>query len=198
MQKALKLLGANAFPQATAEVLNFQAKGSARQAKENVRKRMVVRTQFTIKSTKQDRRAKGNNVDAMFSRVVNNSPYLYKQDEGGNDGKRSVPTIITRKNSFKNKVMRNLRIDKLGKFGKWNGKGERSFFVGRPKGGNRALGIWMRHRKNKRINLVRRLTRSEIKIKPTRFFTDAILVYASQQTLDRKWQNVAKRMLKFK
>ena len=123
LQKALKLLGANAFPQATAEVLNFQAKGSARQAKENVRKRMVVRTQFTIKSTKQDRRAKGNNVDAMFSRVVNNSPYLYKQDEGGNDVKRSVPTIFTRKNSFKNKVMRNLRIDKLGRFGKWKGKG---------------------------------------------------------------------------
>ncbi len=194
-KKALALLGGKHLPEATAEVLNWQAKGSQNLARRNTKTRMTVRTQYTIKSTKQDRSARGHNINRMFSRVANISPYLGAQDEGESQNRKSVPTVFSRRNKFKNQVKRSLRKDKLGKFG-WKGKTESSYFIGRPKGGKRASGIWMRHRANKRLHLVHRMTQADIKIKPTQFFTDAIREYSKEKNLEKKWQRVAKRRLR--
>jgi hypothetical protein len=197
----LRAINKQAHAESVRNLLNFQAKGSEKEIKKTVKRKFEIRTKYTLNSIKQDRQPLGNNINRMFSRVVTVSPYLYKQEDGFKEDRKTIPTKFTRQNNFKKVVKRLYRQDKLGNFGaKYYATTARGFFLGKPKGslrGNeRGYGIWMRHNNNKRLTKIKNVSRSDIMIKPTKFFQDAIEVFRSQDKIKKIFSVDAQRRLK--
>ena len=193
----LQSINKEAHAESIRNLLNFQAKGSERLIKRNVKKKFVLRTNFTINSIKQDRQPIGNNTKKMFSRVVTTSPYLHKQEDGTTENRKAIPTMFTRNSNFKKTVRRMYRQDKLGDFGaKYYATGGKGFFLGKPKGSNRSYGIWMRHNNNKRLTKIKNVSRQDIKIKPTKFFESAIFVFSKQRNIEKAFSIDAQKRLK--
>ena len=197
----LRAVNKDAHAEAVKNVLNFQAKGSEKAIKNNAKRKFIIRTKYTLNSIKNDRTAKGNDTKRMFSRVVTVSPYLNKQEDGSKENRRAVPTNFTRKGRFRNIVARIYRQDKLGNFGAgYYATTARGFFLGKPKGASkgrsRDYGIWMRHNNNKRLTKIKNVSRSDIIIKPTKFFENAIEKFRSQKKVKEIFSVDAQRRLK--
>lgn len=194
--QAMKMLSDEALPRAVASTLNATADAVKNEAQRNVRRKMIVRTQYTINSIRQDRTARGRNIRAMFSRVGSLSPYLPIQDEGGTvraDRMRiPIPTLQARTSrSIRRAIAGRYRMNAMGAFG----KGGR-FFMGRPRGGNRPVGVWERTNRNKRIRLIRNLEHRQVRIRPTRWFSDAIGRYGTYQFINAQYRAAARRELR--
>jgi hypothetical protein len=170
--RTMKVLGLQAFPEAVAETLNQSARQMVHDVKGNANDSMIVRTTYTTNSIRQDRHAKGGNIDRMYSRAANRSPYLPLHDEGetvyAKHSKLPIPTMAARAGNLKRAILPRYRMNSLGSV-----KGNSRFFMGKPKGGARPSGIWERHSGNKKLRLVRRLSVSSAKIPRTDYFTDA-------------------------
>lgn len=191
---AMKIISRDALPDSVAECLNSAADASQKQMKKNVSKDMTVRTPFTLKSIKQDRTARGNNIARMFSRVASVSPYLPIHDEGGTKEAKNkkIPiatdTARTGKNP-KKKIARRFYINRI-QFG------DGRFFIGKPKGGGRRLGIYERTNKNKKLRMIRNLESSSVRIKKNNWFSGAIKKYGTSQFIAAQFKRAAQKRLK--
>lgn len=191
----LQAINKEAHTESVRNLLNYQAKGSEKLIKKTVKKKFVVRTNFTINSIKQDRKPLGNNTKRMFSRVVTTSPYLYKQEDGDTENKKSIPTLFARSNTFKKIVKRQYRQNQLGNF-QYDKSKPKTFFLGKPKGGNRTYGIYMRYAKNKKLTKIRNVSQDDVKIKPTKFFSSSVNKYAELKTINKFFSLDAQKNLK--
>jgi hypothetical protein len=190
----LRAINKQAHAESVRNLLNFQAKGSEKQIKKTVKRKFEIRTKFTLNSIKQDRQPLGNNINRMFSRVVTVSPYLYKQEDGITEDKKSIPTLFTRANNFKKIVKKQFRQNQLGNF-QYDKSKARTYFLGTPKGGNRDYGIYMRSAKNKKLTKIRNVSRDNVKIKPTRFFSSSIQKYVELKTINKFFSLDAQKRL---
>lgn len=192
----LQAVNKEAHTESVRNLLNYQAKGSEKLIKKTVKKKFVVRTNFTINSIKQDRKPLGSNTKRMFSRVVTTSPYLYKQEDGETENKKSIPTIFARNNVFKKVVKKIYRQNQLGNF-QWDKTKPRNFFLGKPKGKlNRPYGIYMRYAKNKKLTKIRNVSKDDITIKPTKFFSSSVMKYAELKNINKFFSLDAQKRLK--
>jgi hypothetical protein len=192
----LKAVNKEAHAESVRNLLNYQAKGSEKLIKKTVKKKFVVRTNFTINSIKNDRKPLGNNTKRMFSRVVTTSPYLENQDDGGIEKKKSIPTLKTRSDNFKKVVKKQYRQNQLGNF-QYEKSKPKTFFLGKPKGNiNRPYGIYMRYAKNKKLTKIRNVSQDDVKIKQTKFFSSSVNKYAELKTINKFFSLDAQKRLK--
>jgi len=191
----LKSINKESHAESIKNLLNYQAKGSEKLIKRTVKKKFTIRTNFTINSIKQDRKPIGSNTNKMFSRVVTTSPYLYKQEDGDTDARKSIPTLYTRSNTFKKIVRKQFRQNQLGNF-IYDKSKPKSYFLGIPKGGGRKYGIYMRYAKNKKLIKVRNVSQDKIDIKPTKFFSSSVMRYAELKTINKFFSIDAQKNLK--
>lgn len=190
---AMRFLSKEALPATVAETLNSTADAVAGQSKKNVQKRLIVRTKFTLNSIRQDRHARGNDIDRMFSRAGTISKYLPIQEEGGTvraDNRRiPIPTVQARRSrSLQKPISKPYRMNVLN-------IGGGRFFIGNPKGGNRPLGIWERYQNKKRLRLIRNLESSQVQIRGENWFSDAVKKYGTAQFIRAQFLKIAKRRL---
>lgn len=191
----LKAVNKEAHTESVRNLLNYQAKGSEKLIKKTVKRKFVVRTNFTINSIKNDRKPLGINTKRMFSRVVTTSLYLENQDDGGTEKKKSIPTLKTRSDNFKKVVKKQYRQNQLGNF-QYDKSKPKTFFLGKPKGGNRKYGIYMRYAKNKKLTKIRNVSKDDITIKPTKFFSSSVTKYAELKTINKFFSLDAQKRLK--
>ena len=190
----LKTLGNDLLPKTIAKTLNSAAAATTKQFKKNVKKNFTIRSNFTLNSIRNDRIAKGNNIDAMQSRVVSVSPYLDKQEFGSTEERVNIPTLATRSGNFANTVKNILRMNRIGKFVS-TGNSSRSFFLGTPKGENRSFGIWMRSNKNKKLTKIRNIAQGKIRIKKKPSLQPAIDKYGTPQYIESVFNREASKYL---
>lgn len=189
--RTMKVLGLQAFPEAVAETLNISARQMVHDVKGNTNDSMIVRTTYTTNSIRQDRHAKGGNIDRMYSRAANRSPYLPLHDEGetvyAKHSKLPIPTMAARAGNLKRPILSRYRMNSLGAV-----KNNPRYFMGKPKGGNRPTGIWERHSGNKKLRLIRRLSVSSAKIPRTDYFTDAHNENTKESKMRKRFISVSK------
>lgn len=190
---AMKMLDKSLLPRMVAETLNGTAEAVEKQGKKNAQNRLTIRTKFTLNSIRQDRHARGDNIERMYSRVGSISDYLWKHDEGhtqeAKNSRIPIPTPQARTGKNPNKrIARRYAMNSVS-FG-----GGR-FFMGEPKGGG-PLGIYERYQKNKRLRLIRNLEESRVKIPATYWFSDAVKKYGTAQFVKAQFRTLARKYLR--
>jgi hypothetical protein len=189
---AMRALGRDALPGAVADALNAPAAAIEKRARSNVKRQMTVRTPFTLNSIRHDRRARGANIGRMFSRVGSISPYLAIHDEGGviraKRRRVAIPTLQAR-------VGRNISRRISGKYALGRYDDRTRFFTGRPKGGNRPLGIYERYQSNKRLRMIRNLESDQVRIRRRDWFSEPVRRYGTRQFITAQFKGSAQRRI---
>ncbi len=205
-QLAMKIYGRDALPKATAETLNRTADAVTKQQIKNVKRDLIVRTPFTLRSMESRRarpfkalnKATGINLDRMFSRAGTFSRYLWMQEENftkkGMDGPVPIPTLATRvSKNIKKTVRKKFRLSPNQSLSDGNiGNG---MFIGKPAG--RARGIYQRGKKGV-LTMLRNLEHNQIKIKGKGFHSKAVKRFGTQQFIRAQFFKVSRRILKRK
>jgi hypothetical protein len=201
---AMRLLGNDLLPQVVAETLNETADAVTKRSLRYLNRRLTVRTKFTTNSLKRTgarpfhalNKARGRNVQRMFSRSGSISPYLGIQDAGGKQkpkrGSRvPIPTLSARtgKNLSKSIASRY----NLGRMGDISRDGR--FFIGTPKGNQGPLGLYERYQGNRKIRMIRNLASQEVTVPASRWFSDASDELGSQRFIRARFQRNARRRL---
>lgn len=200
---ALRIIDRDALPQAVALTLNRTADAVTNAARGNIERRLIVRTRFTTNSLTNQRarpfsalnKAMGASVDRMFSRAGSFSPYLLIQDAGGTisaGGRRlPIPTVAARTGqNLRRSIRKAYRMDQIG-----NVDSSGRFFIGRPKGGGRPLGIYERHGNNKRLRMIRNLSQSSVTVPASRWFSDAVARFGTPQFIRAQFLRAARERL---
>lgn len=200
--QAMKIVGKDALPVAVAKTLNGTATAVTKQQIRNVKRDLITRTKFTERSMQTIKRgeykaiglARGKDINRLFSRAGTVSPYLWLQEEdntvSGIDGPKPIPTLAARISKNLNKAIRKQyrlkRTQSLqpGAFGK---SGYERYFAGKPKGGDRPYGLYMRQRANKQLVMLRNLEHDEVKIKGTHFHSNAVKKHGTQQFISAQF-----------
>lgn len=196
---ALKLIDKKNLPVAVAKSLNAPADAVANQAKSNAKKRLHIRREYSIKGIKQDRFAKGDNISKMFSRTVINNRYMISQEVGATIKPQSgfsniaVPTLFSRAGNIMTIMLKQFWINNI-KTDTESG-GYKKFFIGVPNGLNRGIGIWYRWAGNKRLSLVRSMTKNQIIRKPVNFFLDAVRRFGTREYIIAQLESNAKKAI---
>jgi len=203
---ALKFIDKKEMPKAVAKSLNDTADAVGSHARKNAKKRLKIRRPYSIRGIKQDRHAKGDNISRMFSRAVVQAKYMVSQELGGKVDpqpgfdKVAIPTLFARAGNIMSILLKKFWLDKTppnSNIGEsYSGKGFARFFIGKPKGKNRAFGIWYRHNNNERITMVRSLTQTSIIRKPVNFFEDAVRKFGSKEFIMAQLSKNAKEAIK--
>ena len=190
---AMKIIDKRLLPKTVAETLNNTADAVAGRGKKNAQNRLTIRTKFTLNSIRQDRHARGEDIGRMYSRAGTISKYLPLQDEGGTvraENKRiPIPTEKARTGKNPRKRIAQRYAMNSVQFGQ--GK----FFMGRPKGGNRPLGIYERFQNNKRLRMIRQLEHSSVRVPASHWFSDAVKKYGTAQFIQAQFVKLSKRYL---
>jgi hypothetical protein len=202
---ALKMLGGKLAPEAVSKTLNQTADAVGNKARRNAKSRLKIRRPYSLNSIKQDRKAKGNIIERMFSRVVVGAKYMVAQELGldseprGGYSQVPIPSEFSRGGKIMGIIKQMFRLNKLepGNIGgKYDGAGTTRFFIGKPKGGSRKMGIWFRHNKNKKLTMIRSLTQTKVVQKPVKFFQDAVRKFGSNQYLIAMFSKNAQEAIK--
>jgi hypothetical protein len=206
---ALRRIGREHLPETVALALNYTAQGVTRQARENVKSRLTVRTQYTLNSL-TSRKAKpfealgsafGTDIERMRSRAGTISPYLAVQNEGGEvrgEGRRyPIPTVAVRRGrSMEGRVQRKYAMDRIGDVGSVQAPGGYNrYFIGKPKGSNRPLGLYRRHDNNNRLMMIRNLSESSVRVPATHWFDDAVKTEGRPADIQRHFMAAARQKL---
>ena len=178
----MRLLGREVLPQVIAETLNETADAVTRRSLQYLQKRLTVRTKFTTNSLTRAgarpyqalNKARGQNIQRMFSRAGSISPYLGIQDTGGTKGPRRgsrvpIPTRNARTGRNINKSIA-ARYN-LGRMGDIAGDGR--YFIGVPKGNQGPLGLYERYQNNRRLRMLRNLESAQVDVPATNWHSDA-------------------------
>lgn len=203
---ALKFIDKKAMPDVVSETLNHAASATSKEAQKNAKGRMIIRKGYSIKSIKQDRHAKGENIIKMYSRAAVRAPYMVAQELGLDVNPKPgfknvpVPTLFSRGDAKEAIILKGFWINKLPEQSnagsEYQGKGIARFFVGTPKGGGRKEGIWFRHNNNKKLTMIRSLTKNVITKKPMDFFKDAVAKFGTSQFLLAGFSKRAKEAIR--
>jgi hypothetical protein len=207
--RLMKALGKRALPETVAQALNQTANNVTAQSRENIKSRLIVRSKYTLNSLgskRLDRKAlnhaMGHDIDRMFSRAGSFSPYLGIQDRGGTrdaEGRRvPIPFRNARRGRDKEKrIAKDYRMDRLGDIGsQQNSAGQNRFFIGRPKGGNRPLGLYERHNGNTQLRMIRYLEEPVVDVPATHWFTDAVKRFGTQRYIEGEFIDAAREKLR--
>lgn len=202
----MKIIKKEALPDAVAKTLNVTAEATTKQQIKNVKKDLRVRTKFTLKSMeargarpfKALNKARGNNINRMFSRAGTFSNYLWKQEETktyqGMNGPVPIPTLEARTGKNINKSIRKkFRLSPTQSL--TNGKISDDMFIGKP--GKGARGIYLKGKRGK-LTMLRNLESNEITIKGTGFHSKAVKKYGTQQFISAQYKKIVMRTLKRK
>lgn len=186
-------IGNNAFPRIVAHTLNVPAKAIERDAVRNVRSDLIVRTSYTTNSIKQDRHAKGTNINRMYSRVRTVSPYLPFQDEGGLvaalHGRLPIPVLNARSGNIRQAIRPKYRMNNMGSFAN-----SKRFFLGKPKGNKfKTAGIWERRKGNSQIFLIRSLRFSQVRVPASQWWSSPLRRHGTAQAVGRGFVRFAER-----
>jgi hypothetical protein len=201
---AMKLLGQEVLPEVVAETLNQTAEAVTKESLRNVKKRMIVRTKFTINSLTRAgarpyralNKARGRNVQRMFSRAGSISPYLGIQDTGGvqrpESGQRvPIPTLQARTGrSIQKSIARRYNLGSMGNIGS-----DGRFFIGTPKGGGRPLGLYERYQGGKRLRMIRNLESAQVTVPASRWHRDAAEEMGNQRFIRARFKRRAQQRL---
>lgn len=203
---AMKILKKDALPKVVAETLNRTADAVTKQQIKNVKKDLRVRTPYTLRSMeargakpfKALNKARGQNVDRMFSRAGTFSRYLWKQEKSktyeGMNGPVPIPTLRARIGRNISKAIRRAFRLPLGQ-SLSSGEIGNNMFIGKPGGGKK--GLYQKSKKGK-LTMIRNLESDQIKIKGTHFHRNAVKKYGTQQFIKAQFQKIAVRTLKRK
>ena len=191
---AMRIIGRDALPSAVAEMLNNTADAVANEAKRNVQRQLIVRTKFTTNSIRQDRHARGPNIAAMYSRAGSISPYLAIHDEGGQinaDNQRiPIPTLQARTSrSIRKRIATRYAMNRMGPM-----RGNPKYFMGRPRGSRRAVGIYERRPGNK-LRMLRNLSERNVTIRRTNWWSSSVRRYGTTQFMRAQFERAARRRL---
>lgn len=206
---AMNAIRKDALPSAVADTLNDTANAVTKQQIYNVKKDLIVRTKYTTNSMQRQGHAinlaKGKSIDRMFSRAGSFSPYLWIQEENrkveGLNGPKPIPTLAARTaKSLQRSIRKAYRLNrnqslKPGAFGQ---SGYERFFAGKPKGGDRAIGLYERSANNKKLTMIRNLESDVVNIKGIHFHENAVKKYGTQQYMSAKFRKRALMELKRK
>lgn len=210
--KAMKIISKEALPDAIAETLNRTADATTKQQIKNVKKNLIVRTPFTLRSMesrgarpwKALNKARGKNISRMFSRAGTFSNYLWLQEESsrqtGINGPVPIPTLQARtakklKKSIR-KIYRLNRSTSLRDGQLFGQTGYQRLFVGVPIGGNRSRGLYERSANNKRLKMIRNLGSNTIRIKGTGFHSKAVKKFGTKQFIAAQYKKVFFKAMK--
>jgi hypothetical protein len=208
----LRRLGEDVLPDTIAETLNETADAVTRRSLRYMNARLTVRTRYTTNSVTRAgarpyqalNKARGRNIQRMFSRAGTISPYLSAQDRGGvNRAKNRGPIPIPHKNVRQGKsamraIARRYRLtgsEKLrpGHVGAMTGD---RYFIGRPRGGKYdTYGLYERGYNNKRLRLLRNLEHTRTIVKPTKWHSDAANELGKQGFIRARFARAARRRL---
>lgn len=209
--KTMKLIGNDALPDSVSETLNVTADSVTKQQIKNAGQ-FIIRTPFTLRSMQSSRakpykalnKAKGKNIQRMFSRSGTFSTYLWKQENGGTfaglDGPVPIATDSARTSkNHKKAVAKRFRIKESDplKDGAFGDTGKQ--FIGSPRGvvngKARARGIYVRSGNNKRLTMLRNLESKSIKIKGTKFHAKAVDRKATKALVSTRFRRIAQKKL---
>lgn len=202
--RAMRRLGNDILPEIIAETLNETADAVTKRSLRYLNSRLTVRTKFTTNSINRPaarpykalNKAKGHNLQRMFSRAGTISPYLSVQDQGATiraKGDRvPIPTLNAR--TGKNLSRSIAGRYNLGRMGDIAGDGR--YFIGEPKGGNRPLGLYERTNKNHKLRMLRNLESRVVNVPKTSWHTDASEELGSPRFIRARFRRNAERRLK--
>lgn len=205
---ALKIYGREALPKAVAETLNRTADAVTKQQIKNVKKDMIIRSPFTLRSMtmrgarpyKALNKARGLDLKKMFSRAGTISRYLWMQEENftkkGLSGPIPIPTLATRVGKNKKKTVRKVfRLSPSQSLA--DGEIGNNMFIGKPQGMNRR-GLYLRGPRKGVLTLLRNLEHDEVKLKGKGFHSKAVKRFGTAQFIKAQFFKVSKRILKIK
>ncbi len=200
--KTMKLIGKDALPQSVAETLNITADAVTKQQMKNAQSDFIVRSKFTINSMKSGRakpylalnKARGTNLQRMFSRSGTFSAYLWKQEKGGNFEGIDGPVPIATKNARTSKketkaIAKRNRIS--ASMPLKDGSIENDQFIGNLNG---KRGLYQRTKKGG-IMMLRNLDSDSIKIKGTDFHQKAVDMKATKQLVSTRFRRIAQKKI---
>ena len=200
--KTMGLIGNDALPDSVAETLNVTADAVTKQQMKNAKQDFTIRTKFTLNSMKSGRakpylalnKAKGKNIQRMFSRSGTFSRYLWKQEDGGTFEGIDGPVPIATKNartskSEKKAIAKRYRL-KPGQDIQ-NGSFGNDQFVGVVNG---KRGIYRRMKKGK-LQMLRNLDSDSIRIKGTDFHSSAVKKKGTKQLVSTRFRRIAQKKL---
>jgi hypothetical protein len=188
-RRKLQQLGKDVMPRVVAETLNTVAGFAHVQTQRNLRSKFTLRNKYTERSIKfyQAReRSKWEQINAITGSI---SPYMDMQDTGGTKrpkqgSKVPMARLVARGNNKSGVVRKKYKAGSLGP----------NQFVGAPRGsGNRPPGVWERHRKNKRLRMIRSLENETIDIKPTRWHRDGVAAWAKMSVINNEFAKNARK-----
>lgn len=198
---AMRFISKEALPDAVAESLNAPAEAIEKAARKNVKRDLTIRTKFTVNSIRQDRHARGQNIERMFSRVGSISPYLWMHDkgykaEGISGDPLPIPTTEARTSkSIQRAISKKYRIGKNERIQPGMYSSIPTMFTGKPKGGDRPYGIYKRANRNNKLVMLRNLEHDDAKIPATHWFSKPVKKYGSMQFIKAQFIKIAKRKL---
>jgi len=207
--QAMRLLGREVLPQVIAETLNETADAVTRRSLRYLQKRLTVRTKYTTNSLTRAgakpyralNKARGTNIQRMYSRAGSMSPYLATQDTGESirgSKRRPIPTLNTRVSKSEAKsIAGRYNLGKMGDIA-----GDKRYFIGEPKGYAKMkkhkggpLGLWERYNKNKKIRLLRDLSEYQVDVPGTNWHRDAADEMGQQRFIRARFKRRAQQRL---
>ena len=203
MKRALNLIDKELAPAIMAETLNTAADAIGNRARRNAEKRLTIRRSAGLKQVKQDRHARGPDIDRMYSRAIVGLSYLGNIEMGERvtpeqGGRVPIPTVAARTSQNQSRsIAKRFKLNQVGNIGDGGSEGnwDKTFFVGSPKGGNRPPGMYFRHGKNNRLKMVRLLTQQSVNVEGRGFFQDAARQFGTPQYINAKFLEIANREL---
>lgn len=189
--RRLERMAEGTFPRVIADTINTVAGFAHVQSIRNVRDRMTLRNQYTERSVrfyKANPKTDTSKINAITGSV---QPYMATQETGGyrrpKQGRKvPVATLRARGGSPSRVVRKRYRAGQLGP----------NEFVGKPRGGNRPIGVWERTNHNKRLKMIRNLEAERVQIDATRWHSDAMRKYSSRKTMTDEFLRQARHALK--
>lgn len=206
------------LPDSARDALNSVADAVTVRQNRNIKREMIVRSRYTMRSTQNPRarpykalnKAQGRNMKRMFSRSGTFSPYLWLQENDttvrGLSGPVPIPQLAARTGrSIRKSIARRYRLPRSARLRKTPGSREigrtaaGSVWVGLPKGLHRGrkrpFGIYERRGKF-RLRMLRSLESDTARIKGTRFHADAVARYGTEAFISEAFARELRRRLR--
>lgn len=206
LMTALKIISKESLPKAVAETLNITADMVTKQQIANVKSDFVIRTNFTLNSMKSGRarpyqalnKAKGQNLQRMFSRAGTFSKYLWLQENNQTiKGLRGPIPMATRKarisKSQRKAIRKVYRIDETDALKDGNYGSDPNIFIGKA-GKSKRRGMYKRMKGGK-ITALRSLDVESAKIKGTGFHSKAVKRKGNNQLIVQRFKRIGQKYM---
>jgi hypothetical protein len=201
---AMRILGREVLPEVIADALNETADAVTKRSLRYLQRRLTVRTKYTTNSLTRSgarpyralNKARGRNIQRMYSRAGSISPYLGVQDTGGTErperGSRvPIPTLNARTGkNIKKSIASRYNLGRMGDIA-----GDGRYFIGVPKGNQGPLGLYERYQGNKRLRMLRNLESAQVTIPASRWHRDAADEMGNQRFIRARFRRRARQRL---